>query len=89
MARVLYANGALVGTPVRPRWIAWDDVRDVSLQRDRNLWSHRGHVPVIQLKSSRSLKLGFFFVTETSGSKGDIAQRVADALKAQINPRLG
>ncbi len=79
---VLYANGTLVGTPVRPRWIPWDEVRDVSLQLDRNLWSQRGHVPVIQLKSSRSLKLGFFFVPVSSGSKSDIAQRVTDALRA-------
>jgi hypothetical protein len=86
---VLYANGALVGTPVRPRWIPWDEVRDVSLEPDQNLWSRRGHVPVIQLKSSRSLKLGFFFVPESSGSNGDIAQRVADALKAQTYPNIG
>jgi len=86
---VLYMNGALVGTPVRPRWIPWDEVREVSLQPDRNLWARRGYVPVIQFKSGRSLKLGSFFVPEGSGSRGDIAQRVADALRAQMNPARG
>lgn len=61
---------------------------DVSIQPDRSGYGRRGHVPVIQLKSTRSLKLGFFFVPE-SGSKGDIAQRVAAALKAQLNSQLG
>ena len=81
---VLYAGGALVGTAVRPRWIWWHEVVDVSLQPDRSGYGRRGHVPVIQLKSGRSLRLGAFFVPDGRSPERDIARRVADALRAQM-----
>jgi hypothetical protein len=84
---VLYERGTLVGSPLGPRWIPWDEVQDVSLQQDRNLWAMRGHVPVIQLKSGRSVKLGLFFVLDGATSEGDLAQRVTLALRAHLSPK--
>jgi hypothetical protein len=81
---VLYQGGALVGTPVRPRWIPWDQMINVSLQPDRSGYGQRGHVPVIQLKSGRSVRLGFFFVPDGRSSERDIAEHVARALRAQM-----
>ena len=83
---VFYSKGALVGTPLRPQWIKWDQMIDVSLQRDRSGYGRRGHVPVIQLKSGRYVRLGFFFAPDGSSSESNVAARVATALRAQLGP---
>jgi hypothetical protein len=83
---VLYAGGVLVGTPVRPRWIPWGQIIDVSVQPDISGYGQRGNVPVIQLKSGRSVKLGFFFVPSGRSPERDIAVRVANALKNHLGP---
>jgi hypothetical protein len=81
---VLYERGALVGTPLGPRWIGWDEVQDVYLKPDQNPWGMRGNVPVIQLKSSRSVKLGAFLALDGAIAERDPAQRVALAVRAHI-----
>jgi hypothetical protein len=81
---VLYERGALVGTPLGPRWIGWDEVQDVCLRPDQNLWAMRGNVPVIQLKSGRSVKLGAFLALDGASGESDPAQRVALAARAHI-----
>jgi hypothetical protein len=81
-----YAAGALVGTALGPRWIPWDQMIDISLQPDRSGYGRRGHVPVIHLKSGGSLRLGLFFVPEGRSSERDIAERVANALRAHVGP---
>ena len=81
---VLYPGGALVGTPIWPQWIAWDQMTGVSVQPDRSGYGRRGHVPVIQLKSGRSVRLGFFFVPDGRNSERDIAEHVASALTTQM-----
>jgi hypothetical protein len=81
---VVYSLGTVIGTPVRIRWIPWDEVQDVSLRPDRNLWAMRGQVPVIQLKSGRSVSLGAFFVRDGVSSEDDLARRVVRVLRAHI-----
>jgi hypothetical protein len=83
---VLYSNGVLVGTAVRPRWIARDQIIDVSLKPDISGYGQRGHVPVIQLKSGRSVRLGFFFEPGRRSSERDVAVRVVNALKNHMRP---
>jgi hypothetical protein len=80
----LYSGGALVGTAVRPRWIPWDQIIEASVQPDVSGYGRRGHIPVIQLKSGRSVRLGFFFVPDGRSADSDIADRVTNALKAQL-----
>src|ERR1700730_17884851 len=81
---VVYEGGVLVGTPVRPRWIPWDQIIDVSLQPDVSGYGQRGHVPVIQLKSGRPVRLGFFFVPDGRSADGDIAARVVNAVTKHL-----
>lgn len=81
---VLYPSGALMGNAIRPRWVPWDQMVDVSLQPDGNGYGQRGRVPVIRLKSGKSIKLGFFFVSDGRSSDQDLGQRVAQALRAHI-----
>jgi hypothetical protein len=83
---VFYSKGALVGTPLRPQWIPWDQMIDVSLQRDRSGYGRRGLVPVIQLKSGRHVRLGFFFAPDGSSSESNIAERLVNALMAEVGP---
>jgi hypothetical protein len=83
---VLYSGGALVGTAVRPRWVPWDQIIDASLQPDVSGYGQRGHVPVIQLKTGRSVRLGFFFVPNGRRAERDIAVRVANALMNHLRP---
>lgn len=68
---VLYSRGALVGTPIRPRWIEWAEIQEVALTNDHNGYGRSGHAPEIRLKSGRRVKLGAFFAGD--GSKRDIA----------------
>lgn len=49
-------------------------------------YGRRGHVPVIQLKSGRHVRLGFFFALDGSSSKSNMAESVATALRAQMRP---
>jgi hypothetical protein len=80
----IYPTGVLVGTVVRPRWIPWTEIVDVSLQPDRSGYGRRGYAPVIRLRSGRQVKLGFFFVTERASSEQDIAHRVVQGLGAHV-----
>jgi hypothetical protein len=78
---VMFTKGALVGTPLRPRWVEWDNVKEILVETDRDLYGRGGHVPVIRLKSGPSVKLGFFFAPV--GGQHDIALDLANALNTR------
>lgn len=81
---VLYGNGILVGTGVRPRWIPRGELSDVSLQPDRDLWGRAGQVPVLHMRSGRGMKLGAFFSRDASPGNQGVAQRAAGLLAEYI-----
>src|SRR5260370_18573554 len=61
---VLYAGGVLVGTAVRPRWIPWGQIIDVSLQPDISGYGQRGKVPVIQFEVGAVREAGILLRTQ-------------------------
>jgi len=77
---VFYSRGALVGTPLRPRWIEWADIQEVVLESDHDGFGRAGHVPVIRLSGKRRVKLGAFF--SPTNARGDIAVAVVNSFNS-------